>query len=219
MFASICLPVLCLLIASVFFFILCLCCFFSSRSRHTRCALLTGVQTCALPIGCTGHWRFAGEIVQPGKGFDIDPTTLDAAAVSSYVARAHDDSVVAHLLVIIPGSFLGALAGETCSGCCSHWCCPALPSSKTGATGARIGSAIDLAGRLFFRILGMIVQVAPMGAFGAMAFTVGAYGVGALWNLAELILTFYASRLPFVLLAPAAVARLAGFSLLRFEIG
>src|SRR3546814_15751503 len=69
--------------------------------------------------------------------------------------------------------------------------------------------------RLFLRIIGMIVQVAPIGAFGAMAFTVGASGVGALWNLAELVLTFYASSLLLVLLVLGAIARLAGFSLLR----
>src|SRR3546814_7631723 len=72
-----------------------------------------------------------------------------------------------------------------------------------------------VAGRLFLRIIGMIVQVAPIGAFGAMAFTVGASGVGALWNLAELVLTFYASSLLLVLLVLGAIARLAGFSLLR----
>src|SRR3546814_14362019 len=67
-----------------------------------------------------------GEIVLPGKGLEIGPTTLDAAAVSSNVARAHEDSVVAQLLAIIPGSFLGALAGGTCSRCWSHRCFPAL---------------------------------------------------------------------------------------------
>src|SRR3546814_5700441 len=81
------------------------------------------VSTVALAIGL-----FVGEIVLLGKGLEIDPTTLDAAAVSSNVARAHEDSVVAQLLAIIPGSFLGALAGGTCSRCWSHRCFPALPS-------------------------------------------------------------------------------------------
>jgi aerobic C4-dicarboxylate transport protein len=169
------------------------------------------VSTVALAIGL-----LVGEIVQPGKGFDIDPTTLDAAAVSSYVARAHEDSVVAHLLSIIPGSFFGALAEGNLLQVLLISILSGFAIAQMGATGARIGSAIDLAGRLFFRIIGMIVQVAPIGAFGAMAFTVGAYGVGALWNLAELILTFYASSLLFVLLVLGTIARLAGFSILRF---
>ena len=169
------------------------------------------VSTAALAIGL-----FVGEIVQPGKGFNIDPATLDAAAVSSYVARAHEDNVVAHLLSIIPGSFFGALAGGNLLQVLLISILSGFAIAQMGATGARIGSAIDLAGRLFFRTIGMIVQVAPIGAFGAMAFTVGAYGVGALWNLAELILTFYASSLLFVLLVLGAIARLAGFSILRF---
>jgi aerobic C4-dicarboxylate transport protein len=69
---------------------------------------------------------------------------------------------------------------------------------------------------VFFRIIGFIVRVAPLGAFGAMAFTIGAYGVGALWNLAELILTFYATSALFVLVVLGAIARFSGFSILRF---
>jgi aerobic C4-dicarboxylate transport protein len=85
-----------------------------------------------------------------------------------------------------------------------------------GELGERIGGAIDAAGRVFFRIIGMIVQLAPIGAFGAMAFTVGAYGIGALWNLAELIVTFYAASILFVLVVLGTIARAAGFSILRF---
>src|SRR3546814_11453109 len=81
------------------------------------------VSTVALAIGL-----FVGEIVLPGKGLEIDPTTLDAAAVSSNVARAHEDSVVAQLLAIIPGRFLGPPAGGTCSRCWYHRFFPPLPS-------------------------------------------------------------------------------------------
>jgi aerobic C4-dicarboxylate transport protein len=146
------------------------------------------VSTAALAIGL-----FVGEIVQPGKGFNIDPATLDAAAVSHYVARAHEDNVVAHLLSIIPGSFFGALAEGNLLQVLLISILSGFAIAHMGASGQRIGSVIDLAGRLFFRIIGMIVQVAPIGAFGAMAFTVGAYGVSALWNLIELIRTFHAS--------------------------
>jgi aerobic C4-dicarboxylate transport protein len=88
--------------------------------------------------------------------------------------------------------------------------------STMGETGHRIASAIDMAGKMFFRIIGIVVRAAPIGAFGAMAFTIGAYGVGSLWNLAQLVVTFYFTSLLFILLVLGTIARLAGFSILRF---
>jgi aerobic C4-dicarboxylate transport protein len=85
-----------------------------------------------------------------------------------------------------------------------------------GKTGEGIASAIDTAGKLFFRIIAFIVKMAPIGAFGAMAFTVGAYGLGSLWNLAQLVIAFYATSILFVLIVLGAVARACGFSILRF---
>jgi aerobic C4-dicarboxylate transport protein len=85
-----------------------------------------------------------------------------------------------------------------------------------GELGQKIAGAIDAAGKMFFRIIGIIVRAAPVGAFGAMAFTIGAYGLGSLWNLFKLIATFYATSLLFVLLVLGTIARLSGFSILRF---
>jgi aerobic C4-dicarboxylate transport protein len=169
------------------------------------------VSTGALAIGL-----LIGEIVQPGNGFNIDPAALDPKVVASYVARAHEDSVVNHLLGIIPGSFFDAFAKGDLLQVLLIAILSGFAISRMGALGERIAGVIDAAGRLFFRIIGVIVRVAPIGAFGAMAFTVGAYGVGALWNLAELILTFYAASILFVLLVLGAIARIAGFSILRF---
>src|SRR5260221_14505430 len=171
------------------------------------------VSTFALGIGL-----LVGEVVQPGKGFNIDVAALDPKAVSGYVTRAHEDSFVGHLLAIIPNSFFDALArGDLLQVLLVAILC-GFAISRMGALGEKIGGAIDAAGRLFFRIIGMIVRVAPVGAFGAMAFTVGAYGVAALWNLAELVLTFYATAILFVLLVLGTVARVAGFSILRFIV-
>ena len=171
------------------------------------------VSTFALGIGL-----LVGEVVQPGKGFNIDVAALDPKAVSGYVTRAHEDSFVGHLLAIIPNSFFDALArGDLLQVLLVSILC-GFAISRMGALGEKIGGAIDAAGRLFFRIIGMIVRVAPVGAFGAMAFTVGAYGVAALWNLAELVLTFYATAILFVLLVLGTVARVAGFSILRFIV-
>ena len=134
------------------------------------------VSTLALAIGL-----IVGEIVQPGAGFNIDPAALDPKAVASYVSRAKEESVVAHLLAIIPNTFFGAFAkGDLLQ--------VLLVAILTGfaiiaagrARRAASPASIDAAAKVFFRIIGIIVRVAPIGAFGAMAFTIGAYGVGAL---------------------------------------
>jgi aerobic C4-dicarboxylate transport protein len=88
--------------------------------------------------------------------------------------------------------------------------------ARLGKLGQRVNGAIDAAGKVFFRIIGIIVKLAPLGAFGAMAFTIGAYGLGSLRNLAELIATFYLSSILFVLIVLGVIARATGFSILRF---
>jgi aerobic C4-dicarboxylate transport protein len=85
-----------------------------------------------------------------------------------------------------------------------------------GSVGQRITSAVDTMGKMFFRLIGIIVRVAPIGAFGAMAFTIGAYGLKSLVNLGWLIATFYATSLLFVLIVLGSIAWFSGFSILRF---
>jgi aerobic C4-dicarboxylate transport protein len=153
------------------------------------------VSTLALAIGL-----IVGEIVKPGHGFNINPATLDPKTVASYVTQAKQQGFVAHLIAIVPDSFIGALArGEVLQ--------VLLVSVLTGVTvagmgsiGERITSAVGVAGKMFFRLIGIIVRAAPIGAFGAMAFTVGSYGLRSLINLGALIATFYATSLLFVLL-------------------
>ncbi|HYM02524.1 MAG TPA: dicarboxylate/amino acid:cation symporter [Stellaceae bacterium] len=169
------------------------------------------VSTLALAIGL-----IVGEVVHPGSGFNIDPATLDPKAVTGYVTRAKEEGVVAHLLAIIPGSFFEALARGDLLQVLLVSILSGFAIARMGPLGERIAGVIDAAGKVFFRIIGMIVRVAPIGAFGAMAFTIGAYGVGALWNLIQLILTFYATSILFVLVVLGAIARLNGFSILRF---
>ncbi|WP_406856774.1 dicarboxylate/amino acid:cation symporter [Alsobacter sp. KACC 23698] len=169
------------------------------------------VSTVALAVGL-----LVGEIVRPGAGFNIDPATLDTKAVASYVSRAKDEGVVAHLMAIIPNSFFDAFAKGDLLQVLLIAILSGFAVSQMGQTGERITHAIDTAGKMFFRIIGMIVRVAPIGAFGAMAFTIGAYGLGSLWNLLALVATFYATALLFVLVVLGVIARLAGFSILRF---
>jgi aerobic C4-dicarboxylate transport protein len=169
------------------------------------------VSTLALAIGL-----IIGEVVHPGAGFNIDPASLNPDAVKSYVQSAKQESVVAHLLAIIPNSFFGALANGDLLQVLLVSILTGFAISRLGELGKRIAGVIDAAAKVFFRIIGFVVRVAPIGAFGAMAFTIGAYGVGALVNLAELILTFYATSVLFVLLVLGAIARYSGFSILRF---
>ena len=169
------------------------------------------VSTLALAIGLV-----VGEILKPGHGFNIDPATLDPKAVASYVTRAKEESIVQHLLGIIPDSFFGALARGELLQVLLVSILSGLAISRLGALGQRINAVIDALAKIFFGVIRIIVQAAPIGAFGAMAFTIGAYGLGSLVNLGALIGTFYLTSLLFVLLVLGAIARFAGFSILRF---
>jgi aerobic C4-dicarboxylate transport protein len=169
------------------------------------------VSTVALVIGL-----IVAEVVQPGHGFNIDPATLDPKSVAGYVTRAKEEGFVAHVLAIIPNTFVGALANGDILQVLLVAILTGFAVARMGAVGERVLGVIDVAGKVLFRIIAMIVRLAPLGAFGAMAFTIGTYGVGALVNLGELILTFYATALLFVLLVLGGIARLAGFSIFRF---
>jgi aerobic C4-dicarboxylate transport protein len=169
------------------------------------------VSTAALAIGLV-----VGEIVKPGQGFGIDPATLDPHAVAGYVTRAKEEGIVAHLLAIIPNTFVDAFAKGDLLQILLIAILTGIAVSRLGELGQRINSAVDAAGKVFFRIIGIIVKLAPIGAFGAMAFTIGAYGLGSLRNLGELIATFYATSLLFVLIVLGVIAQVMGFSILRF---
>ncbi|MBC7585678.1 MAG: C4-dicarboxylate transporter DctA, partial [Tardiphaga sp.] len=169
------------------------------------------VSTVALLIGL-----LVGHYLQPGAGFNIDPATLDPKSVASYVTRAKDESFVSHLLAIIPNSYFDSLAKGDLLQVLLVAILSGFAISHMGKPGEAIANGIDLAGKMFFRIIGMIVQLAPIGAFGAMAFTIGSFGLGALVNLGYLIFTFYLASLLFVLLVLGGIARVFGFSILRF---
>jgi aerobic C4-dicarboxylate transport protein len=169
------------------------------------------VSTLALAIGL-----IVGEIVKPGHGFNINPATLDPKAVASYVTQAREQGLVAHLLAIVPESFVGAFAKGDILQVLLVSVLTGVTVAGMGSIGERITSAVSVAGKMFFRLIGIIVRAAPIGAFGAMAFTVGSYGLRSLINLGALIATFYATSLVFVLVILGAIARLSGFSILRF---
>jgi len=169
------------------------------------------VSTLALAIGL-----IVGELVQPGAGFNIDPASLDAKDVATYVTRAKDESFVKHLMQIIPDTFVSAFVKGDLLQVLLVSILTGFALTRLGEVGERMTHAIENVAKVFFTIIGLIVRVAPIGAFGAMAFTVGAFGVGSLWKLVELIIVFYATSILFVLVVLGAIARFSGFSILRF---
>src|SRR5258705_3288671 len=169
------------------------------------------VSTLALAIGL-----LVGEIVHPGSGFNIDPATLDPKAAATYVTKAQEESIGALLLGIIPDSFFGAVARGDLLQVLLISILSGFAIALLGERGQPVTAAIDMGARVFFGIIRIVVKAAPIGAFGAMAFTIGAYGLGSLVNLFALVATFYLTSILFVLVVLGTIARLAGFSILRF---
>jgi aerobic C4-dicarboxylate transport protein len=169
------------------------------------------VSTLALIIGL-----IVGEVLQPGKGFNIDVASLDPKAVAGYVTKAKEEGIVAHLLAIIPDTFVSAFAKGDLLQVLLIAILSGFAISRLGELGEKINNVINAMAQIFFGMIRIIVRAAPVGALGAMAFTVGAYGVASLVNLLELIATFYLTSLLFVLVVLGTIARFAGFSILRF---
>jgi aerobic C4-dicarboxylate transport protein len=169
------------------------------------------VSTLALGIGL-----LMGEVLQPGTGFNIDPASLDPKTVASYVSRAAQEGVTTHLINIIPNTFVGAFAGGDLLQVLLVSILSGFAISRMGQLGEQVAHAIDAMAKIFFGVIGIIVRAAPIGAFGAMAFTVGAFGVGSLWKLIELVLVFYATSILFIVVVLGTIARAAGLSIFRF---
>jgi aerobic C4-dicarboxylate transport protein len=169
------------------------------------------VSTLALIIGIA-----VALLIHPGAGLNIDPATLDPKAAAVYVGRAKETGFIPFLLGFIPRTFVGALAeGEVPQ--------VLLISILTGFAIARMGEwekraldAIEIANKVIFGIVRIVVRAAPLGALGGMAFTVGSYGVASLTNLLKLMGTFYLSSVVFVVFVLGAIAYMAGFSIFRF---
>ncbi|HEY3695398.1 cation:dicarboxylate symporter family transporter, partial [Phenylobacterium sp.] len=157
-----------------------------------------------------------GELMHPGQGFNINPASLDPKAVADYAAKAaHGQTVADYLLHLIPDTFVSAFANGDILQVLLLAILSGFAASRMGAAGERVIQALDGIGQLFFGLIRIVVRAAPLGAFGAMGFTIGKYGVEALQNLAMLIGTFYLTSLIFVLVVLGTMARLTGFSILK----
>ena len=168
------------------------------------------VSTLALIIGLA-----VANVVQPGAGMAVDPATLDAGAVADYASKAHDTSVTGFLLAVIPTTLASAL---TEGSILQTLFVAILFGVATLLVGRPADPVLDLVERLaliVFRLVHMLMHIAPIGAFGAIAFTVGRYGAGTLVSLGGLVATFYLTSLFFVVVILGAVARTHGFSVLR----
>jgi len=167
------------------------------------------VSTLALAVGL-----IVANLVRPGAGLGIDPATLDAGAVSSYVSRAHEQSIAAFLLNIIPNTLVSAFTEGEILQVLLVAILFGVALALIGPRGERLLGSLKTITAIVFRMVHILMYAAPIGAFGAMAFTIGQYGIGTLRNLAALIVTFYATSLIFVIVVLGLVARAAGFSLL-----
>ncbi len=154
-------------------------------------------------------------VFQPGAGMNIDPATLNAGAVADYQAKAHEATLTGFLMEIIPTTFVSALTSGSILQALFVAVLFGIALSHTGSAGAAVLAMLEKISVVFFRIVAMLMRFAPIGAFGAMAFTIGEYGVGSLASLGKLIATFYLTSLFFVLVVLGTMARIAGFSILR----
>jgi aerobic C4-dicarboxylate transport protein len=169
------------------------------------------VSTLALLIG-----MIVGNLARPGAGFNVNPATLDARAVADYAGQAKAQSTTEFLMHIIPTTVVDAFAkGDILE----VLLVSLLFGFALSAVGPRCKPLVDLFDALthaVFGVVNIIMRFAPIGAFGAMAFTVGKYGIASLGPLARLVGTFYLTSILFVLVVLGAIARIAGFGIIRF---
>lgn len=154
-------------------------------------------------------------VVRPGAGMHVDPGRLEGGKVAAYAAQAHDTTLSGFVLNIIPDSFLSALSSGNILQTLFVAVTFGIALTLIGRRGETLLSLIEDLSAVVFRLVALLMKAAPVGAFGAMAFTVGKYGVGSLLPLASLVATFYLTSLLFVVVVLGAVARLAGFSIFR----
>jgi aerobic C4-dicarboxylate transport protein len=169
------------------------------------------VSTFALVIGL-----FVANIVKPGAGFNATPATLDAKSIEQYTTKAHAQTTTEFLLNIIPNTVVDAFAKGDILQVLLIAILFGFAISLLGERGKPLVKLIDDASHAIFGVVNIVMKVAPIGAFGAMAFTIGKYGLKSLLPLATLMGCFYATCAIFVIVVLGTVARLTGFSIGRF---
>ena len=169
------------------------------------------VSTMALVIGL-----LVVNVLKPGAGFNIDPATLDSSIGKGLTEKAHALSTTDFVMNIIPSTFLGAFTSGDLLQVLFVAILVAFAIAFMGPRGAPLLQVIDYGSQVFFGVMHIVVKAAPIGALGAMGFTVGSYGIGALNKLLSLMLGFYITAGLFVVIILGGIARWCGFSIFRF---
>ncbi|WP_281029213.1 dicarboxylate/amino acid:cation symporter [Rhizobium deserti] len=164
--------------------------------------------TLALAVGL-----IIANLVQPGAGMHINPASLDSGAVATYASKAHESTITGFLMNIIPETIVGAFAQGDILQVLFFSVLFGISLGLVGERGKTVTDFLHALTAPIFRLVGILMKAAPIGAFGAMAFTIGKYGIGSIANLAFLIGTFYVTSLIFVFVVLGAVARYNGFSI------
>ncbi len=166
--------------------------------------------TLALIVGL-----IVANLVRPGAGLNINPASLDTSKVAEFAEKAHDSTITGFLTGIIPDTFLSSLTQGNILQVLFVSILFGIALALIGDRGAKVLSVLEDVSLAFFKVVSIVMKAAPIGAFGAMAFTIGKYGVGTLANLAMLVGTFYFTSLLFVLVVLGTVSWMCGFSILR----
>ncbi|KTQ95529.1 C4-dicarboxylate transporter [Aureimonas ureilytica] len=164
--------------------------------------------TLALIIGL-----IVGNVIQPGAGLNIDPASLDGKAVADYAVKAHEQTVTGFLQNIIPTTIVGAFSSGDILQVLFFSVLFGLALGMVGEKGKPVLDFFQAVSAPMFKLVGILMKAAPIGAFGAMAFTIGKYGISSVANLAMLIGTFYITAFLFVFVVLGAVCRYNGFSI------
>jgi aerobic C4-dicarboxylate transport protein len=173
-------------------------------------AYYLSVSTLALILGLV-----VANVVRPGAGMNVDPATLDPEAVAGYVARAHETDIVPFLMNVIPETVVGAFAGGEILQVLFFSILFGISLAVIGDRAAPVMAVLDSVSEAFFKLVAILMRAAPIGAFGAFAFTIGKYGIGSIVNLAALVASFYLTSILFVVVVLGLVARANGFSIFR----
>ena len=155
-------------------------------------------------------------ILQPGVGMNVDARTIDTKSIQVYTTKAGQQGTVEFLMHIVPNTVVGAFAEGEILQVLLFAILFAFGLFMLGERARPVLAIIDIVSHALFGIVSIVMKAAPIGAFGAMAFTIGKYGVGTLLSLAQLMIAFYVSCLIFVLFVLGGVAWFAGFNILKF---
>src|SRR5712671_3142129 len=154
--------------------------------------------------------------LQPGDGMNIDVKSLDTKSIQGFVAKSKEQGTIQFLMDIIPNTVVGAFASGEILQVLFFAVLFAFGLQMLGERGKALLGVIDQASHALFAVVGIIMKAAPIGAFGAMAFTIGKYGIATLLSLGKLMIAFYTTCIVFIIVVLGIIAALAGFNILKF---